>query len=456
MAVRADPVSAFSTAFGASVKFGAARRYTLLFVLFLAVMVVPFATRKQSDWDDVYVPSAKRLLRGDEIYQGAFVYPPVNAWVALPFVGMPRLPARLLWFAVCAGALLVLVRGAWRLSGGGALDGSPGLSRREHLVFGLGLLCAIYFAFDVLANQQTDLVVAALIIVGCTSLVRGKDMGAGVSFGLAAGLKCTPLLWCPYLLWKRHWFAAALVPVVALGMNLLPDMTHQRAGDPRIEAWAKRFLLPMSNKTYDLGMWACAVNFNHSIAGVTHRLLAWELNPAPGVPAAPRTERLSADTLKKVALGGMLLFVVAAMAVSIVSALKAEAAKQSTDSAAPSRQALEFGLVLILMLLLSPQSSKPHFCTLLLPGFCLARAALTWPSRPLLILAGMAALCGLASNRDLVGPRLYEFVIWHGSVTLSAVFLFVGSCLALVRYPRLRVVRDQPFETEILPLRKAA
>ena len=32
---------------------------------------------------------------------------------------------------------------------------------------------------------------------------------------------------------------------------------------------------------------------------------------------------------------------------------------------------LEFSLVFILMMLLSPQSSKPHFCTLLLPAFCL-------------------------------------------------------------------------------------
>jgi hypothetical protein len=108
----------------------------------------------------------------------------------------------------------------------------------------------------------------------------------------------------------------------------------------------------------------------------------------------------------------------------------------------------EYGLVVILMLMLSPMSSKPHFCTLLLPGFFLARAAVE--RRDLLprLLLGGAILAGLVSNKDLVGRLAYDTVIWYGSVFWNAVLLFAGCAVVLM-------TRKQPFvATQHLPYRK--
>src|SRR5207237_4538765 len=100
-------------------------------------------------------------------------------------------------------AWLVLFAGAWRLSGGRGLPaaGSPG--RADCVAFWLAAaLCG--FVFDVITNQQTDLYVAALVVGGCGLLTRGRAVVAGGLFGLAAALKCTPLLFAPYLVWKRQ------------------------------------------------------------------------------------------------------------------------------------------------------------------------------------------------------------------------------------------------------------
>src|SRR5258708_34907956 len=202
------------------------RPYTLSATLFLALFVIPFCTRKQSDWEYVYIPAAQRLSEGKDVFERGFVYPPINVWLMLPFVGMPRIPARLLWFALNGTALLILIRGAWKVSGGGALEGAQPASRREHMIFGLGLLCGIYYAFDALTNQQTDLLVAALVIAGCQALGRRNDWKAGLLIGVAAGVKCTPLLWAGYLARRKPWAGPFLFPLVSPGLNLLPPLTN--------------------------------------------------------------------------------------------------------------------------------------------------------------------------------------------------------------------------------------
>jgi hypothetical protein len=68
--------------------------YAVAAVLFFAVFSVFFCTRKLSDWDQVYLPAAARLAKGDDIFRDGFVYPPINAWLALPFVDLPHVANR--------------------------------------------------------------------------------------------------------------------------------------------------------------------------------------------------------------------------------------------------------------------------------------------------------------------------------------------------------------------------
>ena len=106
--------------------------------------------------------------------------------------------------------------------------------------------------------------------------------------------------------------------------------------------------------------------------------------------------------------------------------------KHPSGGAVP-RAALEGGVVLLLMLLLSPMSSKAHFGVLLVPGFCLARSALAggqgrYASR---VLLGLAVGLAVVANKDLLGGRLYTLALWYGSATWQALALLAGCLLAL-------------------------
>ncbi|MGZ5025453.1 MAG: hypothetical protein ACXWBS_11375, partial [Chthoniobacterales bacterium] len=83
-----------------------------------------------------------------------------------------------------------------------------------------------------------------------------------------------------------------------------------------------------------------------------------------------------------------------------------------------------------LMLLLSPASSKPHFCILLLPAWALAREMIMRRDRFLVVIVVLSALCGLTSNKDLVGSAIYDILKWHGVITLETLLLFAGCAWA--------------------------
>lgn len=425
------------------------RSYSILTAIALIAFAIPYAKKPNSDWALVYLPAAARLANGEDIYQLAYTYPPVNAWLMIPLVGVPDVPAKLIWYALSVVALIILVRGAWTLSGGGRLEGEPLAPPREHLIAGLGFLCAAAFLLDALTNQQNDLIVNALVILGCGRLVRGKGLWAGVLFGLAAGLKCTPLLWAGYMLYRRQWAGALIVPLVAVGINLLPDLTHPpKDSESRLVRWIEVFLGPMLGREHKIGTWATEIDFNHSLNGSFTRWLSLDrdsfmnwaddlrMQAARGGPidiTAPPAH-MDATTVRFIAYGTMLLLVVVTFACSVLGDRRF-GRQNLAAGPGPSRQALEFSLVLILMLLLSPQSSKPHFCTMILPAFCLARAASAWPSRPIVIAFVGALALGIAANKDLVGRAVYDWLKWYGGMTIETVLLFVGCCIGLVHRP---------------------
>ncbi len=401
-------------------------RYMILSAIGLFALAFPVFLRQSQDWESVYVPAAARLIHGQDIFQADFVYPPINAWMALPFVGLPHVPMRAIWYAINMTALAVLLVGAWRLSGGGRLDGLPAVSWREHAIFWVGVTCGICSCLDALTNQQTDLVVAALVILGCNALLGAHDLRAAVWFGIAAAIKCTPLLWAGYLAWRKRWAAALLVALVAVGVNLIPDLTHpSKTSETHLGDWVSRFLMPMAERDHEFGTWHCGVGGNQSVAGLWHRWLLYDAQWQGDDLLGFRSDaHVAPATLKACSWGSMFLL----LGIGLACMWRNNIEKASD----PYMVGLQFGMVLILMVLLSPHSSKPHFCTLLLPAFCVARAAFKGPDRSLLALLGLALICAMVANKDLVGDWLYSWGKWYGSLAWCAVLLYAGCCRVLL------------------------
>ncbi|HZY86534.1 MAG TPA: glycosyltransferase family 87 protein [Gemmataceae bacterium] len=409
-----------------------AHPYTAAAAVAVVALAVPFCLRRDAEWDQVYLLAARHLRQGADIYapQDGYLYPPFTAWAALPFTFLPGPAARAAWLLLNVLCAAALVRGAWRLAGGPRLEGAGGARRGEHLAAVLGACCGLPYVQNCAAHQQTDLIIGALLVGGCLLLGRSRALAAAACFGVAAAMKCTALLWAPVLLWRRRPAAAAWLLAVALGVNLLPDLYRPSpSGRPWLVEYGQRFLSPLTEGGHYLGTWGSHVVYNQSLSGAGLRWVAttWTWGP-DDCTVDPRTPLVGPLALRGAVCSVELLLLLGA-------AWACARPFRRLDAAGPDgeRHGLECAVVLLLMLLLSPMSSKAHFGTLLVPGFCLARAALAPERRAERALLSVAVALSLAVSKGPLGERLYTLGLWYGAVTWQSLALLAGCLIALRR-----------------------
>lgn len=406
--------------------------YTLVAGIGLLLLTVPLMRRQDSEWENVFIGAARDLVEGRDLYHGpgGYLYPPFMAWTALPFLPLAQPWQRGLWLLLNAVCLVVLIRMAWRLAGGPRLQPGP-VSWGEHGAALLGALAGLCYLQNCMAHFQTDVLIGLLLVAGCALLLRERSLSAATCFGVAAACKCTALLWTPYLLWRRRPVAALWVVVVAVGVNFLPDLVHRSpTGRPWLGDFIVRFLSPMTGSDYYAATWGTAPIYNQSLCGSLQRWLtttwSWQTDDCVVLDLA---SPIRPGPLRVLALGIELALV------GVVLAVCGRPFRRLDPEGGGKQQVLECALVLALMLLLSPVSSKAHFGVLVLPGFCLARAALveekTKHSRLLMLVLLAATVSAVLSNKDPLGERLYTVVLWLGSVTIHTLLLLVG-CLMVV------------------------
>jgi hypothetical protein len=403
------------------------RPYAYILALVLVGLAVPFVTRSRTEWDTVYVATTADLLAGRDIYDqpNGFSYPPFQAVFALPVIGLAKPAQRAVWFTVNAIALVVLLRSAWRLAEGGTLR--LGRDHAEHVACWLGLAVGVGFAFNSLSHQQTDIVLGALVVVGISRLARGQSLVAATWFGFAAAMKCTPLLFAPYLVMRRKPVAAAWLVAVAAAASSTPDLVVRPTTDGTwLGRWYAHLLRPITRPEFTPGIWASDIIYNQSLVGAMNRWTRTTWEPAGkfalirDVPATATPAELRRWMLAAAGVCGAI-----GLAAIVV-------ARRRPLVAEPLATCCEGGIVITGMLLFSPMSSPAHFGLLLLPGFALARTAVVsrkawaWP----LLLA--ALLGALLINKDLWGDKLYTLGLWYGSATGATVAMLLGCVIGLV------------------------
>jgi hypothetical protein len=424
------PTIASSQSFACAAGWLKAHPLTALCGVLLLVMGIFFCRRHDSEWEQVYMAAAADLWKGEDMYRmgEAYLYPPFMALTALPFLAFPAPLPRLLWFAANVVCLTALLRWGWRLAGGGRLEGADNCNVRERLAAVLGCLCGISYLENCLAHQQTDIVIGAMLAGGCLLLGRGRPLSAATAFGVAAACKCTALLWAPYLLWRGRPLAAVWLVVVAVGASLLPDLVRPAPeGRCWLEEYASRFLKPLTASDHYVGTWGSDAVYNQSLTGLGQRWCTTEWIWTPtDCTIGPRSPLLRPQTLR-IWVYGVELSILATVLWSCGRPFR-----RLREDTGRERHALECAMVLLLMVLLSPMSSKAHFGTLVLPGFCLARAALSSRNRILKGALAAAVALGLLCNKDPLGERLYTLSLWYGVVTWQALLLLTA-CLFVYR-----------------------
>jgi hypothetical protein len=229
-------------------------------------------------------------------------------------------------------AFLVTVTVAWRLANGAPLNHPTSSLLRERLAFFAGLAISLGFIFNAFAHQQTDVLIAGLLLGGALAIRDKHGMTGGAAIGLAAGCKASPLLWAPYLFWRGRRGAAAMVVAVALSINALPDLfVAAPHGTWWMQRWVEDFVWPSQRPDAAVGLWATSIEYNQSLAGTLQRWINTELAFSPSPHVVART-RVDAITLKIVLYSMFVILVV-------VSIVAARARPNPEASIPPSRSA---------------------------------------------------------------------------------------------------------------------
>lgn len=422
--------------------------YSIALALALIIMGLGATFKHQSAWDRTGPGVSMMLREGRDFYanEKTFTYPPFQAWLNIFFTWLPLRPARAIWFIISAVCLVYMIWESWRLAGGPRLEPlgeSADAKPREHWAFVLGLVCALQFALNSLTHLQTDLLIGALLTAGCAAIVTRQSMRAATWIGLAAAFKCTPLLFAPYLVWKRKPIAAAWLVIIAIGANVLPNTVH--APPQRglwLAEWSRLYLAPMERANYVPGDWKNQLDNNQSFAGATKRWLMTTWRIAPGEFHVVDRDRHPSPAIIRwtYLLSCIVALLIAAWAMWRRVRSKASDAASSADGHAPhwpSRDIIECGIVLLLMVLLSPNSSRAHFCVMLLPAFCIGRLAFGEKSRWLTALLIAAAICSTLSIHIRLNATLAaeQILLWIGVVMFAAIFLLWASIIALIHPP---------------------
>lgn len=417
--------------------------YTVLATIIFIGQAVKAVAQHQTEWDTAYLAAASALAHHRDLFSvKGYRYPPFAAFTMIPFVFVPLRVARLLYFSILAFCLIYFMKTAWRISGGKKLEGEDAAPRSEQLIFILGLACAGVFALNALTHRQTDLIIAALLITGIAQIAAGRFGRSAVWIGLAAAFKATPLLFAPYLLWRRQWSAAVLLVIVFIAVNLLPDIVHRPDdGGVWFTHWISRYVRPITQPDYDPGDWQNALNDNQSMAATVRRWFATRLGGASdGYNAINLPGPKDTATIRRIFLLGTALVLIP---VCIVFWRRRTGYPPLVSP--PDPRLIECSVVMLLMLIFSPNSSPAHFCIMLLPACCAARVVMGGRDRLVRFLFAMAVICAVFSIHVRLPGSLHgeQFLLWLGIDLFAALFL-MWACLAILARENMRLRAISP------------
>jgi Glycosyltransferase family 87 len=280
--------------------------------------------------------------------------------------------------------------------------------------------CPAKFILAVFENQAYDALVVMAVLLGLAALTEGRAFAAGASLALAAALKATPLVFLPYLLWKRHFTAVAIFGVVYALASLLPDILFAPAdGDAYFSAYFSTWLHQVAGPALGINpagapfaFWDGANILNHSLRGA----ISLNIDEAHS--------RSVFDTALAAADGSLII---------VVGTLIALLPRR------PQSVAIDGSLLLIAMLMLSPMTSRSHYVALLLPYMTLVALNLRDARTAALgraVLTVSFALVTLAGN-DAVGEAFTVWAYRHSAMVLGTLVLLIYFAALVIERRRL-------------------
>jgi hypothetical protein len=377
--------------------------------LVAAGILFAYAKRPGNDFK-VYVGSGEAILQGQDIYE----------------VPLPSLNTCPPFFSIfCVGPALLervspaFARGVWSLLNTAALLFILGMASR--LIHGrrlpilsapllVPLLLTLPYILYHLLYHQVNLIVFALTLGGMKLQEERKEWQGGLLVGLASALKVMPILFVPYLFYRRRWVAAFAALAATAMFTLSPALLMgwgRFLGDFR-HWWT---MLPQ-NPCWDAGQ------RNQSVLAMWDRILGHGLIPfvSPGVTYLP--------------MSGAPGVRIAWLSTIIVTGLLMLFSFRGRPQRGGLGAIMEWSAIFVVSAIFGPVAWKHYLVVLLLPNMLLFRVWRSDGDPGTRRLAG-AVLCGsfligLSSMHNLFGTAWCLRVGMASNLTLAALFMLGG------------------------------
>ena len=368
---------------------------------------------------------------GQQVLQGRALYPnDPNAYFEFIY---PPLPALLLavptWFGKIPLYLVLslLNAAAWWITSqlSNAMAGSGRIP--DAWVAALPGFITLTFVFDMFDLGQPNLVLLAMMLAGFWWLQHGRPLAAGSMFALATAIKVFPVAVLPWLVWRRHWMAAASM-VACTGIFLFLVPAPVRGFDRNVaelSTWYRGMVGSSSEKGFgqrDAQNWSWV---NQSIIAVTHRLTR-PINYRQDDPAKP-AQTMNVLDLDFAAANRVVIAVFLVIGLGFVAVLP-PAAKLTARS-----NAEELGILFCLMTIASPLARQYYFMWLFFPITVLIHRAVYDP-RPAARTATWIALA-LAGALMCLSLPLFPLYLQAMGNNLAATIVLVAGLVWHIRRP---------------------
>ena len=243
-------------------------------LLLTADVLVPeiFGNGKTKDYS-LWFWAGQQVLQGGDLYARLtngtldFIYPPLPAVLLAVPAWFGKIP---LYLSLC-----ILNSAAWAITSqlSNAMTGSKKIPAAW--LAALPGFATITFVFDMYDLGQPNLVLLALMLFGFWWMQKGRPWLGGSMFALATAIKVFPVAVLPYLLWRRHWAAAAsMIVATFLLLYVVPAPVRGfERNAAELKTWFSAMVGSSSEKGFgqrDEQNWSWV---NQSVIAVTHRLV---------------------------------------------------------------------------------------------------------------------------------------------------------------------------------------
>jgi Glycosyltransferase family 87 len=397
---------------------------SIFIVTAIVFSAVPFLhyLRGRSIMDyKLWYDTGRHVLAGDEIFflrsgKYDFMYPPTCALFLAGASLLGQAGLILLLVAINSAAWFFSVRLTAILAG----DQSQVKTAWLYLIPSFLLIVYVWSSYHL---GQPHLVLLALMLGAFAALRAKRELAAGALIAIAAAIKAFPAIAIVYLVYRRYWKAAASL-IVTLAFLLLilpaPFRGFERAWRD-LEKWSVGMLKYDATGVAQRPMRSHSWK-NQSLVGVANRLLRHveaDAAPAPHTPVYANFADLKFETVNAIVIG-----VALALGILYVAAMPRRTMRTAESDA------MEFALLVLMILMTTPLSFGYFFSWLMLPLAVITQrviagkgSALLWWSLPALALLGLALL-------SPQGAQTY------GNTFFATLLLFIGLALELLRYKR--------------------